>query len=167
MSINIPKPTPAFIGTSWAALFLGTIAYFVGLFNADIGLGEKGYYLVLMLYGLFGVVSLQKTVRDKEQGLPVTSLYVGIAWSAVLSELDLMAIGLWNASFGLSEKGINGMAYALSLFGAVAVQKNVRDMEAFKRLEPDQSHENSWLKPNLSSWNKSAPDDSSVKNEDK
>jgi hypothetical protein len=111
-----------------------------------------------MLYGLFGVVSLQKTVRDKEQGLPVTSLYFGIAWTAVITALALMGIGLWNATFTLSEKGFYGMAYALSLFAAVAVQKNVRDVDVLDRLEQggSSSQESSWLKSSLSSWGKSS-----------
>lgn len=39
----------------------------------------------------------------------------------------LLTIGLINATLLLSEKGFYAMAYALSLFGAVAVQKNTRD----------------------------------------
>ncbi|NHL58292.1 hypothetical protein G6X41_12060, partial [Staphylococcus aureus] len=38
-----------------------------------------------------------------------------------------LVIGLWNATLLLSGKGFDGLAYFLSLFGAVAVQKNVRD----------------------------------------
>lgn len=137
---NPPRPTNAFIGASWAALLVGTLSYLVGLFNATIGLGEKGYYFVLMLYGLFSVVSLQKAVRDREQGIPVTGLYYGIAWTAVVSALGLMAIGLWNATFTLSEKGFYGMAYVLSLFAATTVQKNVRDLEALGPLEARPSY---------------------------
>ncbi|EGD7887017.1 hypothetical protein DOY91_18560, partial [Shigella sonnei] len=35
--------------------------------------------------------------------------------------------GLWNATLLLSEKGFYGLAFFLSLFGAVAVQKNIRN----------------------------------------
>jgi uncharacterized membrane protein YiaA len=40
---------------------------------------------------------------------------------------------LWNAKLGASEKGFYAMAFLLSLFAAVAVQKNVRDSAPFKR----------------------------------
>lgn len=136
MLTKLPRPTTAFIGASWAALLVGTLSYLIGLFNASIGLGEKGYYFVLMLYGLFAVVSLQKAVRDRQQEIPVTGLYYGLAWTAVVSALGLMIIGLWNATFTLSERGFYGMAYALSLFAATTVQKNVRDTEVLDRLEP-------------------------------
>ena len=48
----------------------------------------------------------------------------------MLSALLLLLVGLWNATLVLSEKGFYGMAFALSLFGAVAVQKNTRDLIA-------------------------------------
>ena len=47
--------------------------------------------------------------------------------------LTMLAVGLWNAgSLELSEKGFYAMAFALALFAAVAVQKNVRDMTMYK-----------------------------------
>ncbi len=41
--------------------------------------------------------------------------------------MALLVVGLWNATLLLSEKGFYGLAFFLSLFGAVAVQKNIRD----------------------------------------
>jgi uncharacterized membrane protein YiaA len=35
---------------------------------------------------------------------------------------------LWNAQMAYSEKGFFAMSFVLSLFAAVAVQKNVRDI---------------------------------------
>ncbi|PPT42989.1 hypothetical protein XarbCFBP8132_06410 [Xanthomonas arboricola] len=106
---------------------LGCIAYLVGLWNAQMMLNEKGYYFTLLLFGLFASVSLQKSVRDRADGIPVTGLYYAICWFSLVIALLLLAIGLINATLLLSEKGFYAMAYALSLFGAVAVQKNTRD----------------------------------------
>ena len=61
----------------------------------------------------------------------MTAIYYGLAWFAVVSALLLLFIGLFNAELLLSEKGFYGMAYALALFGAVAVQKNTRDLLAY------------------------------------
>lgn len=54
------RPTAAFVGASWSALIIGMAAYLIGLWNARMQLNEKGYYLVLLLYGLFAAISLQK-----------------------------------------------------------------------------------------------------------
>ena len=125
------KPSTAFIAASWVALLLGAAAYLIGLFNAaTMALNEKGYYLTLLLFGLFAAVSLQKSVRDRVEEIPVSGLYYALCWFALLASLLLLLVGLWNATLALSEKGFYGMAFALSLFGAVAVQKNTRDLIA-------------------------------------
>ena len=126
------KPTPAFVGASWAALMLGVATYLIGLWNAPaMQRNEKGYYLALLILGLFSAVSLQKAVRDKSEGVPVTGTYFGIAWLALGAALLLMTVGLWNAgTITRAEKGFYAMSFALSLFAAVAVQKNVRDTAA-------------------------------------
>ncbi len=132
MDHYINKPTSAFIAASWVALLSGVAAYAAGLFNANMLLNEKGYYLVVILYALFASVSLQKVVRDKLEGLQVTPIYFGLCWASIIICIGLLAVGLWNASLELSEKGFYMISFLLSLFGAVAVQKNIRDVEYLK-----------------------------------
>ncbi|MYN01115.1 hypothetical protein GTP41_03285 [Pseudoduganella sp. DS3] len=56
---------------------------------------------------------------------------VGASWVALLSgAIAFLALALWNATLAPSEKGFYGMSFALALFAAVAVQKNVRDSAA-------------------------------------
>lgn len=128
----IQRPTPAFVGASWGALLIGASAYLIGLWNAQIQLNEKGYYLTLLLYGLFAAVSLQKTVRDRSEGLPVTGIYSGLCWISLMAAILLLTVGLWNATLAPSEKGFYAMSFTLSLFAVVAVQKNVRDLAGSK-----------------------------------
>lgn len=124
------EPTPAFVGASWAALLVGVTAYLIGLYNAAMELNEKGYYFAILVFGLYSAVSLQKAVRDKEEGIPVTNIYYGISWVALIVSISLMGIGLYNAgSIVLSEKGFYGMSFVLSLFAAITVQKNIRDTQ--------------------------------------
>ncbi|MFD2176569.1 inner membrane protein YiaA [Veronia pacifica] len=123
-------PTQAFIIASWASFALGVTAYCLGLWNSDMMLNEKGYYLVSLLFGLFSAVSLQKTVRDQQEGIDVTRLYALFCVVSVFSALAFVSIGLWNASLTLSEKGFYGIAYVLSLYAVIAVQKNVRDIKS-------------------------------------
>ena len=123
------EPTTAFVGISWLALLLGTGAYLIGLWNATMLLNEKGYYFIVLLYGLFAAVSVQKTVRDQEEGIPTTAIYYGISWASVLIASTLLTYGLWRAELLRSEKGFYAMAFTLSMFAAVAVQKNIRDIK--------------------------------------
>lgn len=126
------KPTSAFKLSAIASLVIGMGAYLIGLYNATLLLNEKGYYLIILLYSLFAAVSLQKVVRDKQQGLPISKPYTMICWVSLAIAIALLAIGLFNADMLLSEKGFFAMAYTLSLFSAITVQKNIRDMLALK-----------------------------------
>lgn len=121
------QPSPAFVAASWATLLIGIVAFIIGLFNADMQLNEKGYYFTVLLFGLFSAISVQKAVRDRLEGIPVTNIYYGLAWFSTLTSIVLLTIGLWNADLLRSEKGFYAMSFVLSLFAAIAVQKNTRD----------------------------------------
>ena len=126
------EPTSAFKGASLAALIIGVSAYLIGLFNAAMELNEKGYYFAILIFGLYASVSLQKAVRDKDEGIPVTNIYYGISWFSTILAIVLLAVGLWNATLLPSEKGFYAFAYLLGIFGAIAVQKNTRDSQIFE-----------------------------------
>ncbi|MGI4835905.1 MAG: inner membrane protein YiaA [Janthinobacterium lividum] len=127
-AVTTARPSGAFIAASWLALLMGLVGFVVGLWNATMALNEKGYYFTVLMFGLFAAISLQKTVRDQLEKIPVTGLYYGLAWFATLLAILLLLVGLWNATLTLSEKGFYGMSFLLALFGAIAVQKNTRDM---------------------------------------
>ncbi|WP_316836285.1 inner membrane protein YiaA [Pedobacter nutrimenti] len=125
--MNQQKPSNAFIGASWAALIVGFAAYNIGLYNATMQLNEKGYYFTILMFGVFAAISVQKCVRDRLEGIPVTSIYYGISWFCTILCLVLLTVGLWNATLALSEKGFYAMSFVLTIFSAIAVQKNTRD----------------------------------------
>lgn len=121
------KPSAAFVGASWVALGAGMVGFLVGLSRAELPLNEKGYYFTVLMYGLFSVVSVQKSVRDRLEGIPVTDIYYGLSWFSTLLAIGLLTVGLWNATMLASEKGFYTFAFLLALFGAITVQKNTRD----------------------------------------
>lgn len=125
--IMVQKTSNAFIAASWVALGAGMVGFIVGLARAEMLLNEKGYYFTVLMFGLFAVVSLQKSVRDRLEKLPVTDIYYGICWFGTLLSIVLLAVGLWNATILPSEKGFYAFAFLLALFGAISVQKNTRD----------------------------------------
>ncbi|KUJ61846.1 inner membrane protein YiaA [Flavobacterium sp. LC2016-12] len=127
----VQKTSNAFIAASWVALGAGTVGFIVGLARAEMLLNEKGYYFTVLMFGLFAVVSLQKSVRDRLEKLPVTDIYYGICWFGTLLSIVLLVVGLWNATILPSEKGFYAFAFLLALFGAISVQKNTRDNMSF------------------------------------
>ncbi|MDH7461609.1 inner membrane protein YiaA [Chitinophagaceae bacterium 26-R-25] len=124
------KPSMAFVAASWVALFIGVLGFNIGLWNSGMQLNEKGYYFTVLMYALFSAVSVQKCVRDKLENIPVTEIYYGLSWFSILLTMVLLVVGLWNATLLPSEKGFYAFAFLLSVFGAIAVQKNTRDAKA-------------------------------------
>ncbi len=132
------KPSNAFIAASWLAVGAGMTGFLTGLWRADMLLNEKGYYFTVLMYGLFAVISVQKSVRDRLEGVPVTDIYYGLSWFSTILAILLLIIGLWNADLLPSEKGFYAFSFLLAIFGAIAVQKNTRDSQA---AVSDQSNE--------------------------
>ena len=129
----VQKTTPAFVAASWIALATGVLGFVIGLWRADIDLSDKYYYFTNLAFGLFAVVSLQKSVRDRLEGILVSDIYFGICWVGTLLSLALLTVGLVNADELLpSEKGYYAFAFLLGIFGAITVQKNTRDILAFE-----------------------------------
>lgn len=121
------KPSAAFKAATWTALVIGILGYSIGLWNSGLQLNEKGFYFVVLCYGLFSAISVQKNVRDAQSGIQVSDIYRSVSFASVVLCGLLMSLGLYNATMPLVEKGFYFMAFILSLFAAVAVQKNVRD----------------------------------------
>jgi uncharacterized membrane protein YiaA len=135
MEQQLQKPSNAFIAAAWTALLIGITSFIVCLWNANMELNEKGYYFTVLLFGLFSAISVQKSVRDQLEGIPVTNLYYSIAWFTTVLSIVLLVVGLWNARLLLSEKGFYGIAFILSMFSAIAVQKNTRDIAMLDKNE--------------------------------
>lgn len=138
---QIQKPSAAFIAASWVALLVGVCAYIIGLWNAAMQLNEKGYYFTVLMFALFAAISVQKAVRDQLEGIPVTNLYYGLAWFSTILTLVLLTVGLWNADLTRSEKGFYAMSFVLSVFSAIAVQKNTRDAKVAEQKQAPKNNQ--------------------------
>ncbi len=50
---NALAPTKPYVTTAISALGIGIFTYMIGLINADLQFNEKGYYFVVLVFGLF------------------------------------------------------------------------------------------------------------------
>ena len=105
--IPVPaRPTAAFVGASWVALVIALLAYGVGLWNAELDPSEKGFLGTLLLLGLFSAIAVQKSVRDRAEGVPVTGIFLGLSWAMVLTSLVLVSIGAGQRAAGAVGEGL-------------------------------------------------------------
>ncbi|MDO6719141.1 YiaA/YiaB family inner membrane protein [Psychrosphaera sp. 1_MG-2023] len=103
---------------------------------------KKATIFAVFLLAMFSAVTLQKTIRDNQDGISVTKVFLGMCWIAFAAAIALLVIGLVNATLLLSEKGFYGMSFFLALFAIITVQKNIRDVSVAN----DYNESNSSLK---------------------
>ena len=92
MDNKISTYSPAFSIVSWIALVGGIVTYLLGLWNAEMQLNEKGYYFAVLVLGLFSAASYQKTVRDKYEGIPTTSIYYMTCLTVFIISVALLMV---------------------------------------------------------------------------
>ncbi|WP_088043617.1 YiaA/YiaB family inner membrane protein [Bacillus sp. EAC] len=61
------RNTPAFTILAYFTLVAGVFLFCIGLYNADMELNEKGYYIAVMLLVAVGSILTQKVVRDNAE----------------------------------------------------------------------------------------------------
>lgn len=61
------RNTPAFTFLAYFTFAAGVILFVVGLYNANLELNEKGYYIAVMLLVAVGAILTQKVVRDNAE----------------------------------------------------------------------------------------------------
>lgn len=137
------KPTSAFVGAGWLALGIFAITYLVALWRMGVPETETYFFVTVFAFGLFGVVSVVKSVRDREDGVPVTGIFYGLSWVAAGAPALIMAWYLWQVSL-LNElqRGLLFLTFMAAIFAAIVVQKNIRDMAEWREANP--SKPRSW-----------------------
>lgn len=76
-------------------------------------------------YQLIGITIFQ--LKPKIMNTKPSNAFIGASWVAMGTGAIGYIIGLSRSTMKLSEKGHYAFAFLLAIFGAVAVQKNIRD----------------------------------------
>jgi uncharacterized membrane protein YiaA len=125
------KPSFAFIALSWVAALAGVVLYGSMLFNSTaLTWSDKNFFVAILVFAVYAAISVQKIVRDRIEGVPFTNLYYGVSWLSVIVAIGMFVNAIFSVNIALSERGFYGMAMLLTLFGAIAIQKNTRDLAA-------------------------------------
>ena len=119
----------AFDAFAWIALLGGIVVYVIGLFRSQMEVNEMGFYFAVLILGLFATISVQEVLRNRHENIPVSSVYFSLALLSLISALTMFIVALFRVDLLPSEVGFYGISYFLTLFGAICVQKMVRDRE--------------------------------------
>lgn len=128
------KPSPVFMGASWMVVAFAAIAFTLVLYDLDTEATVKGFYAMVVLFAMFGVVALSKAVRDKIEGIPVSPAFYGLSFAAVGIPTVALVLMLIFSDFPVSTRWLIFICSVLLVYVTAAVQKNIRDLAAFNSL---------------------------------
>jgi uncharacterized membrane protein YiaA len=131
------KPSSAFVGASWVALAVFSLTYLTSLWRMNIPVVENYFYISALAFALFGTAALAKSIRDKEDGIPVTSIFLTLSWIGTLLPIGLMSAYLLQvSSLDELQRGMLFITFAATVFAVVAVQKCIRDLADWRKTQP-------------------------------
>lgn len=130
------KPTAAFLGAAWVALGVAVLTYGVAIWRMPLTADQRWFYGTILAFGMFGVVAVVKSVRDREDGIPVTGAFYGLSWIAAIGPLVAISIYLLNSSAEELQRGFLFLAYMFAVFASVVVQRNTRDLAEWQAAQP-------------------------------
>jgi uncharacterized membrane protein YiaA len=130
----VPPPSGAWQGVSWFAFVLGATTFFYTAWYAPtVGATDRFFLYTAVLFSFFGSLSVSKSVRDRQEDVPITGLFYGLSWVAALTPFVLVVYYLtFYSDMEGSYRALLGMAYSLATFAVLAIAKNERDKTAAK-----------------------------------
>ena len=131
---GVPPPSGAWQGVSWFAFVLGAVTFFYTAWYApSVAVTDRFFLYTAVLFSFFGSLSVSKSVRDRQEGVPITGLFYGLSWVAALAPFVLVVYYLtFYSDMEGSYRALLGMAYSLATFAVLAIAKNERDKAAMQ-----------------------------------
>lgn len=131
----VPPPSGAYQGVSWAALVIGLGVFAVAAWYSEgLTAADRFFLYCAALFGLFAAIAASKAVRDRSEGVPISSLFYGLSWVAAVTPIVLVAYYFaFYTTIAEASRWNLFTAYCLSFFAAVSISKNTRDLEAARK----------------------------------
>lgn len=109
----------ASVFTSWLLLIAGILIYAIGLWLACPLLSGKGYFLGVLMIGMFVTYVY---LREESIGR-VDERFASVCQMVALVTVGLLFVGVVNAPLSLIERMVYPVAFFLSLYGQVSLSR--------------------------------------------
>lgn len=130
------KSKQSWFGISWIAFIVAFVTIGIGIYNLDMPLSVKGYYVQSFLMIILASLNLQKTLYDIDESVSsVTSQWLLITWIAFLGGIITFAIGIYNLDAALSVKGFYSQSLILIVLVSINLQKTTMERDKYLRSE--------------------------------
>ncbi|MFJ7173284.1 inner membrane protein YiaB [Citrobacter freundii] len=99
----------------WILFLSGALIYVIGLWQACPLLSGKGYFLGVLMTGMFVAYVYQRAVNLNQSD----ERFASVCQMVVLITVGLLLVGVWNAPLSPLEKGLYPVAFIVCLLGQV------------------------------------------------
>lgn len=127
--------TKEFYFLTWVAFIVSFSFTLIAIWNTEWMLVEKGFYTSVIGRITFSAFTLTKTIRDRYEGIKVTTEYTFLAWVSIVASFSVGIISIWNTEWMLVEKGYYWMGIMFITFSSFALSKETRDRQDAKALD--------------------------------
>lgn len=95
-------------------LCIGVFLYVVCLWGDCPQLTDKGYFLAVLVLGMFTVLTYQRlSAKEKNE-----ERFAGLCRFVLLLATGLILVGIWNLPLSLAEKGLTVIGWFAAMYGA-------------------------------------------------
>ncbi|MFH7827200.1 inner membrane protein YiaB [Kluyvera chengduensis] len=98
---------------SWLIMLVGALIYLIGLWQACPLLSGKGYFLGVLVTGMFVIYVYRREVKRGS----IDGSFASVCQMVALMTCGLLLVGLWNAPLSLVERGAYLAAFCLCISG--------------------------------------------------
>jgi len=113
MDKEIPMKTTRLL--PWILFLSGALIYVIGLWQACPLLSGKGYFLGVLMTGMFVAYVYQRAVNLNQSD----ERFASVCQMVTLITIGLLLVGVWNAPLSPLEKGLYPVAFIICLLGQV------------------------------------------------
>ena len=100
---------------AWLFMLVGALIYLIGLWRACPLLSGKGYFLGVLMTGMFVAYVYQRAVNLNQSD----ERFASVCQMVTLITIVLLLVGVWNAPLSPLEKGLYLVAFIVCLLGQV------------------------------------------------
>lgn len=117
---------------TWVAFILAFSFTLVAIWNTEWELVEKGFYTCIIGWVTFSAFTLVKVLRDKADGIKVSTEYVFLTWASIVASFGIGFVAVWNTEWVLVEKGYYSMGLMFITYASFALSKEIRDRQSLQ-----------------------------------
>ena len=104
----------------WILFLSGALIYVMCLWQACPLLSGKGYFLGVLMTGMFVTYVYQRAVNLNQSD----ERFASVCQMVTLITIGLLLVGVWNAPLSPLEKGLYPMAFIVCLLGQVLLMRS-------------------------------------------